>query len=362
MSGKIERLDFEGLTHYDGKMKEWVLGNIPSLPFWQGTYKEFDEIETKDNATIYIVYYKISNAIRQISAGEYNVWIDPNYPYVLEYESTSQDVTWSGTYSDTSGKTQFTNFAGKRIGVTTDGNYIMQITFNDPLSVLQCAATYRTRIKKIEKFPILRGEGSFNSSFNGMAGLRSIPWESFNNVVITSAGGMFNGCGTLQSADCSGWHFADGANLQQMFAVCTALSVVKLNAGQPGNVSNLFVRSTLMSSLEINIDMARMTNTTVNTLFGGYNLGGNNVFYRLTDITGNIENIKANMNISHLTALTADSAMLFISGLYDYSSGDAPSSTPTLTLSNDVYAKLEEWQLAEATAKGWSVVASELTT
>lgn len=169
-----------------------------------------------------------------------------------------------------------------------------------------------------------------------------------NKVDVSS---MFACLNSLKSVNIDEIVFEGGAVMNEgmMFIECYKLEKVKLPA-MPGLTSCLymFIDCHKLRSIDVtNLDFSTITK---------FNLA---YLYLLEDVKG-VNGIRESYSIEHSPFLTYESAINCINGLYDLTEGGTVEDyTPqTLTLHENVYAQLEDADIAVAVEKGWSVVES----
>lgn len=156
--------------------------------------------------------------------------------------------------------------------------------------------------------------------FGWTPALESLDLTGWNAEKVTSAEGMFFGCGA-RSIKWPGMKFAEGCSIGTMF--CKASRLVTLD-----------------------IAGAEFTGAVQN--------GSNNPVFiynnALENIIGPVSGIRFDIDLSSASKLTPESAMVIINGL-------AQTDTALkLRLHRNVYDKLTPEQIAIATAKGWTVM------
>ena len=152
---------------------------------------------------------------------------------------------------------------------------------------------------------------NMNSMFNFCSKLTTVP--QFNTSKVSGMGFMFSYCSSLTNVPL--FDTANVKNIGGMFNNCTSLTTVPLfNTSKADSMLNMFSNCKQLTTL------------------GGF--------------TG----LKLNLDLGYSSKLTVESVMNVITN-----AADMTSSPRTLTLHANVYAKLNEEQIATATAKGWNI-------
>lgn len=176
---------------------------------------------------------------------------------------------------------------------------------------------------------------------------------------------LFSDCRLLRTANV---YVAAATNVANLFGSCSNLETVNdLDLTSATSANNLFYMSqenTKLKKVILN-NTANITrfNLAFRNCVGLEELNEINAtsmtsiinpFYNCTSLTsfGGFKDLKISLNISHATALTADSLMNVINQAKDLS---IESKTATLTLGTTNISKLTEEQIAIATAKGWTL-------
>ena len=248
-------------------------------------------------------------------------------------------------------------------------------------------------IPLIDTSGVTSGASLFNSCYK----LTAIPQINTSN--ITSANTMFNNCTSLLTIPLL--DTSKVTTMASMFAYCTALQTIpKLNTSACTNTSGMFNGCTALKTIP-QIDMSNVTNISsmfkdcksletipqldtskvfsYTNVFSGcsnltklpsLNLGAainvTDLFKecsKLTDVGGLIDlgktvtastspnNSYYSLTLTQCNALTHDSLLNIINGLYDISG----KPVQKIILGNTLKAKLTAEEIAIATNKGWTV-------
>ena len=193
--------------------------------------------------------------------------------------------------------------------------------------------------------------------FGGCSALQTLDVSNLNTSNVTDMESMFGGCSALQTLDVSNLNTSKIKKMNSMFSNCSALQTLDLSNFDTSNVNSfnmMFFGCSALQTLDLsNFDTSNVTN--VNTMFSDCN--------KLTTLIGcrTIEEVISN-NISALNGLKVNiilrptiidraSLRAIINGLADLTG----SSTQTLTLGDNLMAKLTEEDIAVATAKNWTI-------
>lgn len=196
--------------------------------------------------------------------------------------------------------------------------------------------------------------------FAGASKVIALDLRGLDVSAVSDFTGVFGSMTSLTSLDITGWDMSNATNLQTMFhyntgsslvvdfRTCKAFDTSKVK----GTNMNYFISGSGIVELHLGDSFNLQGVTTTKLLFGGYNT------YNLTTITGTMSNwgkafaSNTTIDLSYLRALTRDSAMVIVNGLYDLAANGS-SLAHTLKLYSSVYALLSADDIAVATGKGW---------
>lgn len=403
---EIERLDFEGLEYYDGKLKEWVKGNggvswgkITLTPLIH-LVGSFDESSTTSTRYVYI------------NGTKYN--LDKDFDFTLEgveWESGTTSVAtprFSGGLTKISGQVRAITYMGyffngckflQEVDLSkwntknvTDMTYMfrncIELTSLDLNSlntsnVTDMSFLFESCSKlnnlKIDKWDVGKVE-DFSSMFMGIGGnlenkMDELDLSSWNFSSATTLVSLFSSSNIksviinypnmenvnivtflfnkshVETVELKGWKLPNVTSLANMMGNCLELQKADLREWDVSNVtsfSGLFNNCPSLTDLNIkDWDFNGNTSAMTSSASGAFMKCNS-----LTNVIGPVYNIKANISFADSSLLTVDSAMVFINGLSD------KVTSKKLTFHTDVYSNLSPEQLAVATAKGWSVVSA----
>ena len=185
--------------------------------------------------------------------------------------------------------------------------------------------------------------------------------QMFDTSEMTDMSNMFSSCRSLTTVPM--FDTANVTNMKSMFESCQSLTTLQLyntiNVTDMGNMFNTCSKLTTVPQF----DTANVTNMramftscsslTTLPLFNTVNV--KNMYGMLSSCTSlttlrGFTGLKLNLDLSSSSKLTVESVMNVITNAVDMT-----SSPRTLTLHANVYAKLNEEQIATATAKGWNI-------
>ena len=206
---------------------------------------------------------------------------------------------------------------------------------------------------------------NMESMFSGCNKLIKLDLSSFDTSNVTNISSMFNNCSQLTELDLSNFDTSGVSSMQSMFNNCSKLTSLDLSNFDTINVTSIgymFSACSRLTSLNLSsFDMSNVTyvanmfssSSNLQNLQFGYNLGKG-----YTEQTSNYANYT--ITLSSCTALTHDSLMSIINGLYDLNltydvANGGTLYTQKLVLGANNIAKLSEEELAICTTKGWSV-------
>lgn len=183
----------------------------------------------------------------------------------------------------------------------------------------------------------------------------------FDTSEITDMGNMFDNCKSLTTVPL--FDTANVNNMNSMFSFCSKLTTVP-----PFNTSKVTGMGFMFSNCQSLITVPQFNTSNVKNIGGMFSNCSSlttvplfnvsnvtnmyNMFNNCSELTtlGGFTGLKLNLDLSSSSKLTVDSVMNIIT-----EAADMTTSPKTLTLHANVYAKLNEEQIATATAKGWNI-------
>lgn len=161
--------------------------------------------------------------------------------------------------------------------------------------------------------------------FNGCTALKTIPQIDMSNV--TNISSMFKDCKSLETIP--QLNTSKVSSYSNVFNGCSNLTrLPSLNLGSAINITSLFEGCTKLTDVGVLIDFGKTVTASTNP---------NSLYYSLT--------------LNNCNALTHDSLLNIINGLYDISG----KPVQKIILGNTLKAKLTAEEIAIATNKGWTV-------
>ena len=179
----------------------------------------------------------------------------------------------------------------------------------------------------LQTIPKLNTSACTNTSgmFSDCTALKTIPQIDMSNV--TNISSMFKNCKSLETIP--QLDTSKVSSYSNVFNGCSNLTrLPSLNLGSAINVTSLFEGCTKLTDVGVLIDFGKTVTASTNP---------NNSYYSLT--------------LNKCNALTHDSLLNIINGLYDISG----KPVQKIILGNTLKAKLTAEEIAIATNKGWTV-------
>ena len=191
--------------------------------------------------------------------------------------------------------------------------------------------------KKLQTVPLFdtKNVNDMGGMFLNCNNLTSVPLFDTRNV--NDMENMFNGCASLQTIP--QFDTSNVTDMHNMFVSCQNLQTVpQLDTANVTNMSSMFMSCVSLTTVPL-LDISNVTNMSY-------------IFYDCSSLTnlGGLTGLKEDLELAYCPKLTVDSVMNVINNAKDMT-----SSPKTLTLSQNVFNKLSEEQIATATAKGWNI-------
>lgn len=369
---------------------------LEKMIIWRGTQKEYFTRTEIDPDVYYIVYADKDGSLYAVYKNDEAVWICKDVSNVYEGQSSSKNSTYKFTFvyaDDTDTITAEAN---------TDSDGYFSYKFEKPIKWIRNQTNYN--LLKVTQLPTGAQVSTIGGLFRNQSSLQYVNLIGYDltNLMATNQefpfvccrklrgrikftgtdilkGGtryiqqFFNECQSLDVVDMTNFDISNvGGEAKKFFDQCYNLKSVKFSekctfakniasqtfttffwgcrslkeldvsmfdTSAKTDISSMFDGCSSLETLKLNFDL-------------GKNTGGNifNSCNELTNVIGEIKNIKVSINLKWSSKLTPESCMVFINGLSDEVEGK------TLTFHADAYDRLTEEQLAVATSKGWSVV------
>lgn len=186
---------------------------------------------------------------------------------------------------------------------------------------------------------------TIHGMFADMEALTALDVSGIKTENCTDMGECFGWTPALESLDLTGWNAEKVTSAEGMFFGCGARSIKwpDMKFAEGCSIGTMFYEASRLVTLDIaGADFTgAVQNGSNNPIFGLNNA--------LENIIGPVSGIRFNINLSSASKLTPESAMVVINGLAQ------TDTTLKLWLHRNVYDKLTPEQIAIATAKGWTV-------
>ena len=200
----------------------------------------------------------------------------PNYPGYFTAVPTEPEAYAFYTSSNTTltfcydtqrrnrmGTTYDLNTGSNNPGWVTDGTnaVVTKVSIYSSFSIVLPTSTYNW-FGGMAELETIKGISNLYTSevtnmahmFDGCGSLESLNVSGFNTSNVTDMSNMFAGCGSLESLDVSGFNTAKVTNMSCMFKDCSSvanLDVSGFNTAKVTNMSNMFYSCALLSSLDV---------------------------------------------------------------------------------------------------------------
>lgn len=206
---------------------------------------------------------------------------------------------------------------------------------------------------------------SMDYMFQNCKSLTSLDLSSFDTSKVTSMQYMFGTCSGLTSLDLSGWNTSNVTSVRYIFNECKSLTSLDLSSFDTSNVTSFDVMFDNCKNLE-KIDgyisfKSYSSSTMSNTHFWGYSKNTSIKKITFKDIGYNTNAKQFNMlyaeNWGVNTDTIPDAKQSLTDTLVTYSFDRATAGYPTctVTLSTTTKALLTDDEIAQITAKGFTI-------
>ena len=231
---------------------------------------------------------------------------------------------------------------------------------------------------------------SMSVMFGGCRSLTSLDLSGWDVSNVTNMGGLFTDCSSLVSINVSGWNTSKVTNISNIVARCESLITLDLSSWDVSKITDMgYIFTTCSSLTTLNLsgwDTSNVTNmsniindcTNLEKVDGFLDLTSCNYsdgysyftgFYRLEKLRKltfkNIgyQSAKIGVNFSYITNwgvnnnTITDARQSLIDSLvtYTFDRATAGYTTHTITLSANTKAVLTEEEIAQITAKGYTI-------
>ena len=199
--------------------------------------------------------------------------------------------------------------------------------------------------------------------FSGCRLLQYVPSLNISSKVI-SLYGMFYDCNSLALIDLSEWDTSHVTNMNSMFNTCESLVSIDLSGWDTSKVttmSTLFSNCTKLEKVDGVLDITRCNYSNKYSYFFGYGrlsklrkIAFKNLGYQ-TAKTGADFSYIDNWGVNNDTITDAKQSLIDSLITYSFDRATAGYSTHTITLSANTKAVLTEEEIAQITAKGYTI-------
>lgn len=196
---------------------------------------------------------------------------------------------------------------------------------------------------------------------NSLASIDLSEWGTSN---VTNMGSMFVNCESLTSLDLSDWDTSNLTNMDYIFSTCKSLVSVDLSGWDTSKVRNmgpLFPNCTKLEKVDGILDLTSCNYSNSYSYFPGYGklsklrkLTFKNLGYQ-TAKTGVDFSYIENWGVNNDTITDAKQSLTDSLVTYTFDRATAGYSTHTITLSTNTKAVLTEEEIAQITAKGYTI-------
>ena len=222
-----------GLMSAADKDKLDSILNIVSI-----TQKEYDNLETKDPNTLYLIKPLTSTLVTGLNFNDTLGVVGSN--------ATSVVFTKTAIPSDK---------ISSAVIVSTEDSDVNAYMYLDGDTIYVSPEEDNTIIYANENCTLM---------FNDCSSLTSLDLSNFDTSKVSSMYNMFNMCYSLTSLDVSNWNTSKVTNMSSMFHNCeslTSLDVSNFNTSNVTNMSEMFSRCGALTSLDVsNFNTSKVTN------------------------------------------------------------------------------------------------------
>lgn len=186
-------------------------------------------------------------------------------------------------------------------------------------------------------------------------------WDVSNATRIDS---MFDHCESLKSLDLSGWNTNKVTNMDYIFSSCSSLTSVDLSGWNTSNVINmgyLFSNSANLEKIDGVLDITSCNYSNAYSYFPGFakqinlrKITYKNLGYQSAKTGVNFSYIE-NWGVNNDTITDARQSLIDSLVTYTFDRASAGYATHTITLSANTKAVLTEEEIAQITAKGYTI-------
>ena len=204
---------------------------------------------------------------------------------------------------------------------------------------------------------------NMNYMFYKCSGLTSLDVSNFDTSNTSSMYYMFDYCSNLTSLDLSNWNTSNVTNMDGMFSGCTSIQNINItnwNTSKVTSMNNMFKNCTNLIYIEGMLDLKNIKLTNNDKLFGSTKLNNlikvklKNIGYINTQTVAYLPYL-TNWGVNNDTITDARQSLIDSLITYSYDRATAGYSTYTIHLSTNTKALLTEDEIAQITAKGFTI-------
>ena len=196
---------------------------------------------------------------------------------------------------------------------------------------------------------------------NSLALIDLSEWDTSN---VTNMGGMFDHCESLVSIDLSGWDTSKVTNMDYMFSTCVSLVSIDLSGWDTSKVRNmgpLFPNCNKLEKVDGFLNLTSCNYSNSYSYFVGYSklsklrkITYKNLGYQSAKTGADFSYID-NWGVNNDTITDARQSLIDSLVTYTFDRATAGYATHTITLSAKTKAVLTEEEIAQITAKGYTI-------
>ena len=201
------------------------------------------------------------------------------------------------------------------------------------------------------------------SMFSGCAKLQYVPLLNITSKT-NSISNTFYICTSLPSLDLSSWDVSSVTNMESMFYGCRSLTSLDLSGWDTGNVTNMsgmFYGCDVLEKVDGFLDLTSCNYSNSYSYFVGYSrmpklrkLTFKNIGYQTAKTAIDFSYID-NWGVNNETITDAKQSLIDSLVTYTFDRASAGYATHTITLSAKTKAVLTEEEIAQITAKGYTI-------
>ena len=206
---------------------------------------------------------------------------------------------------------------------------------------------------------------SMTSMFQNCSGLTSLDLSNWNTSNVKYMSSMFQNCRSLTSLDLSGWDTSKVTSMTSMFKSCTGLTSLDLSGWDTSNatsLSSMFEVCKSLTKVDGYISFKSYSSSTMSySYLWGYSEQNNlrKITYKDIGYHTNARQFnnkyETNWGVNSDTITDARQSLIDSLITYSFDRATAGYSTCTVTLSTNTKAVLTDDEIAQITAKGFTI-------